>query len=148
MMKTTQLKSNSLKIIFGILSIMILLTFESCTKKISFLISPVVPAAEGTVQVKSDKNKNYVIDLDLIRLAAPERLTPPKKSYVVWMLNQQNSTINLGQIKSTTGFLSNSLKASFKTVSAFKPIKIFITAEDDSDIKYPGSIVILTTDNF
>ncbi|HEY1056219.1 MAG TPA: hypothetical protein VGE24_13830, partial [Emticicia sp.] len=36
---------------------------QSCgTTKYSFITSPVVPAAEGTVKVKKDKNNNYNID--------------------------------------------------------------------------------------
>lgn len=147
-MKTTQNKSIQSYIILLTYSFLIIFLLGSCTKKINFLISPVVPAAEGSVQIKSDKNKNYVIDLDLIRLAAPERLTPPKKLYIVWMLTQQNNPLNIGQINSGTRFLSKSLKASFKTVSAFKPVKIFITAEEEANIQYPSSTVVLTTNNF
>jgi hypothetical protein len=40
------------------------------------------------------------------------------------------------------------LKASFETVSSTKPTKIFLTAEDDASIQYPGSQVVISTNNF
>ncbi len=54
----------------------------------------------------------------------------------------------MGQINSSTGFLSSKLKASFETVSSFKPTRVFITAEDDGNIQIPGMYVVLTTNNF
>jgi hypothetical protein len=44
--------------------------------------------------------------------------------------------------------MSNKLKASFETVSPVKPTKIFITAEDDPGVQYPGTQVVLTTQAF
>jgi len=40
------------------------------------------------------------------------------------------------------------LKADFKTVSSFTPVKIFITAEDDANVQMPASEIILTTERF
>lgn len=129
-------------------AVMILLFFSSCARKISFQTSTVVPAAKGDVKVTRDKNKNYKIKIALSDLAEPARLQPAKNTYVVWMETGDNGTKNLGQINSSTGFLSSKLKADFETVSAFKPAKIFITAEDDASIRYPGMQVVLSTNNF
>ena len=125
-----------------------LLLLTSCAHKISFQNSSVVPAARGDVKVKKDNNHNYVISISLANLAEVNRLQPPKNTYVVWMVTDDQLTKNIGQIKSSTGRFSSSLKASFKTVSSFKPSKIFITAEDDGDIQYPASQVVLSTNNF
>jgi len=132
----------------GILLIMMLFSISSCAKKWEFLTSTVVPAARGTVKVKTDSNKNHVIKLDITNLAEPERLQTPKKLYMVWMLTDQDVTKNLGQIKTSSGTFSKTLKASFETVSTFMPVKIFITAEDDPNIQYPGWEIVLTTDRF
>ncbi len=131
-----------------ITSVLLLFYVSSCARKVSFQPSSVVPAAKGTVKVKKDKNKNYNINISLTNLAQPERLQPSKNTYVVWMETDDNNTKNIGQINSSTGFLSSKLKAKFETVSAFKPKKIFITAEDDASIQYPGTMVILSTNNF
>jgi len=140
-----KLKMNPVKLI---LSGMLLLIFSACSKKITFLTSPVVPAARGNVSVKKDNNNNYKIQVDLDGLAEVSRLQPPKKMYIVWMTSDVNTTKNIGQIKSSTGFMSKNLKASFATVAATKPNKIFITAEDDESVQYPAGEVVLTTDNF
>ena len=95
-----------------------------------------------------DNNHNYVIQMDIMNLAEPGRLQPPKKMYVVWMVTDQKLTKNIGQMDSSSGTFSNKLKADFKTSSAFKPTKIFITAEDDANVQYASSTVVLTTNNF
>ncbi|HRZ97849.1 MAG TPA: hypothetical protein P5084_09840 [Paludibacter sp.] len=127
-------------------SIIVLLSFSSCAVKSHFLNSEIAPAAQGTVQVKIDKNKNYLIKIELSNLSPSTRLTPPKEAYVVWMVNVDNAINNLGQLNSTTNFMSKNLDASFETVSASKPYKIMITAENDVSTQYPSlSEVILTT---
>ena len=119
----------------------------ACTRKISFQTSAVVPAAESAVKVKKDNNNNYTIQVDLSNLSEPERLQPPKKTYVVWMESSDVRVKNIGQINSSTAFLSKRLKASFETVSSIQPTRIFITAEEDGTVQYPG-MQVLTTANF
>lgn len=136
------------KLGFTIATVMMLFIFNSCSKKISFQTSSVVPAAKGAVKVKKDGNNNYQVNLSIENLAESNRLQPSKNTYVVWMETASNGTKNIGQINSSTGFLSSKLKASFQAISSFKPVKIFLTAEDDAAIQYPGMQVVLSTDNF
>jgi hypothetical protein len=147
-MKTTRLNTLTKNILLAVLTITMILSFNSCATKANFLTSSVVPAARGSVKVKKDKNKNYSIKIYLYNLAEANRLQPPKKTYVIWMETDQNITKNLGQTNTSTGLLSKKLKASFETVSSFKPTKIFITAEDEANIQNPGMQVILSTNNF
>lgn len=142
--KSTQPKN----ILLGFLMLMIAFSLSACSKKISFLTSSVVPAARGYVNIKTDNNKNNSIEVHVTELAEVQRLQPARQTYVVWMLTDQDVTKNIGQIKSSSGMMSKQLKASFETVSSFKPVKIFITAEDDADIQYPGSQIILETGKF
>ncbi|HEX6334010.1 MAG TPA: hypothetical protein VFZ78_07270 [Flavisolibacter sp.] len=135
-------------IIIAAVSLFVLFYVSSCATKVSFLNSTVVPAAEGTVKVKKDSNKNYDIKIELKNLAEPDRLQPSKSMYIVWMESSDNATRNLGRISSSSAFMSSKLKGSFEAVSSVKPTKIFITAEDQADIQYPGSLVVLTTNNF
>ncbi|MFY8069218.1 MAG: hypothetical protein ACOVMG_03895 [Flavobacterium sp.] len=127
---------------------MIAISISSCSKKIAFLNSSVVPAARGDVQVHKDKNMNYVINVHISELAEVSRLSPPRQFYIIWMVTDQDITKNIGKLNSKMGGISQQLNASFETVSAFKPNKIFITAEDDASVQFPNSQIILSTDSF
>jgi hypothetical protein len=142
-MKTTKLNSLTKTLFSGILVTIMILSFSSCAKKVYFQLSSVVPAAQGEITVKNDKNNNYVIQMEITNLAYIERLQPAKKSYVVWMETMDNLPKNIGRISS-----SKKLKVDFNTVSTMRPTKIFITAEEDETSQYPGSMVVLTTDRF
>jgi cell division protein FtsL len=142
-MKTAKLNTLTKTFLTGIMATAMLFVFSSCAKKITFLTSSVVPAAEGQITVKNDKNNNYNIQMQITNLADIERLQPAKKSYVVWMETMDNLPKNIGRISS-----SKKLKVEFKTVSPMRPTKIFITAEEDETSQYPGSMVVLTTDRF
>jgi hypothetical protein len=117
-------------------------------KKVVFLSSSVVPAARGYIRVTRDTDENYIIKVRISNLAEVNRLQPSKQVYVVWMVTDREITNSIGQINSSTTFLSTKLKASFKKVSSSKPIKIFITAEQDAATHTPDEQVILSTDRF
>jgi hypothetical protein len=137
-MKTKILKPIILTFIVGIITA---LTFSACTVSNAFLSSAVVPAAQGTVVVKKDANENYAIRVSVTNLAGPERLTPAKVVYVVWSEARDGRSKNLGNMN-----ISDGLNGRFDTVSAFRPMKIFITAEEKADVQYPTlSELILTT---
>lgn len=132
----------------SLLVLMITMSFTSCAKKIAFQTSTIVPAARGDVKIKKDDNKNYLIQVELENLAEVNRLDPPKKAYVVWMESEDSMVKNIGQITSDSKFLSSKLKASFETVTPVKPSKIYITAEDDADVQFPGKQLIMETNRF
>ena len=135
-------------IILSASAIIAIMVLSSCSRKAMFQISPIVPAARGYVKTKRDKNKNYTIQVYLENLAEPNRLTPPKQVYVVWIESANNVSMNVGQVKTGTSIFSSTLKGSFETVSAFKPLKVFITAEEDASVQYPGRMMVMTTNNF
>ena len=108
-----------------------------------FQTSSVIPAARGQVALKKDKNNNYQVQMTLSYLAEPERLSPAKNTYVVWVVSEENEIpVNLGQIIGTS-----KLKVKFETVTSSKPKKIFITGENDASTQYPGNMVVLQTDD-
>lgn len=139
-MKTKKMTYLAKSLVLGMLATLVVFTINSCTKKAHFLKSSVVPAAEGEVKVKKDRNDNYVLKMEINNLAEIDRLQPPKKHYVVWMETDRGTTRNVGLITSTSR-----LKVSFETVSTLRPTRIFITAEEDGNVQYPGSMVVLTT---
>ncbi len=135
------------QVILPVIALLFILTISSCSQKINFQTSNVVPAAKGKVKIKKDKNNNYSITINIDNLAEAKRLEPPKKTYVVW-IETSSGTKNIGQMTSKSGFLSSGLNASLNAVSSFKPTKVFITAENDGDIRYPGSQMVLSTGTF
>ncbi|HEY6503733.1 MAG TPA: hypothetical protein VIZ28_07165 [Chitinophagaceae bacterium] len=147
-MKITRPGTAVKNIRLAVLAVGMIFLFDSCATKINFLSSSVVPAAHGTVKVKKDNNNNYNIQIDLLDLAEPGRLEPARQTYIVWMEAGQDLAKNMGKITSSTSLLSKKFKASFSTVTSSKPGKIFITAEDDANIQYPGSQIVLTTGEF
>ncbi|CAN5460161.1 hypothetical protein BH11BAC2_BH11BAC2_16110 [soil metagenome] len=140
-MKTINFKSGYKKLVAASALFLFTVLLVSCENKINFLTSAVVPAARGYVTVKTDKNKNYVINIHVSDLAESTRLSPPKQTYVVWLTGVEGTAQNIGQIQ------TSKLSAALKTVSPYKPNKVFITAEDEANAQYPGKTV-LTTENF
>lgn len=147
-MKTLKLYPIARSILFFFLALIMALTLDSCATKTKFVPSSIVPAAEGVVSVRQDKNDNYLINVNISNLADPMNLSPARNTYVVWMEGEDNETKNIGQIKSTSALLSKSLKGSFETVSSVKPKKIFLTAENDPSVQYPDNTDVILTTNY
>lgn len=128
-----------------VLAVALLFMFSSCAKKMVFASSSVVPAAVGSVKVKTDKNKNHSIHVKVTHLAPASKLSPPGNTYIVWMVTENSGTKNIGQLKSSGSLLSKTLKASLSTVTSFNPSSFFITAEDNGNVQYPGTQMVLST---
>lgn len=141
-MKTTFIHDLKERSFLFILLLFMIFSLGSCAKKVAFSVSSVIPAAEGAVKVKTDKNENYEIDLNVKNIARPERLQPPKKVYIAWM-ETQGGPMSLGQLS-----ISGNLTGSLETARHQKPTKIFITAENDPNVQHPGMQVVLETESF
>jgi hypothetical protein len=144
----TQIHRTEKKFFSGIIIIFMLVLLASCSSTESFLNSSVVPAATGKVKVKQDGNENYVIKVQIDDLADVERLQTSKDTYVLWMETDRGTNENLGQLKSSSGFLSKQNVASLETVSSFKPVRFFVTAENGVNVRYPDHLEILKTNRF
>jgi hypothetical protein len=142
-MKAPELNSQTKNFFLGILTATMIFSFVSCSPKVVFLTSSVVPAANGYVKIKRDHNNNYVIQVKISTLAGVERLQPAKQTYVIWMVTNDGTNKNIGRVQS-----SNKLKVSFETVSSSKPIQIFLTAEENESVQYPGEQIVLSTGKF
>lgn len=127
---------------------LLLVSITSCFRIVNFTTSGVVPAAEGYIKIARDDNRNYTIDVHVKRLAEPSRLKPPKQFYLVWMESKSNGIKNLGRLDSSTGLFSSHLRALLHAVTPFKPERVFVTAEDQPNITYPGTQVVLSTKTF
>lgn len=120
-----------------ILAIAIMLA--SCATTIKFPVSDTIPAAEISAAKKQDKHDNYKITVTAKYLASPERLNPPKNTYVVWIKTEQGIK-NVGQLKN-----KNAKTAELETLSPFDVSEIFITAEEKGNISNPAGIEISRT---
>ncbi len=127
------------------LAALLVFMLPSCSRKMTFETSQVVPAATGNISVKKSKNTNYLVDVKTTNLAKPQNLTPPKDVYVVWMRTVDNNVRNIGMIKTSSGMFSSALKGELKATATSKPTSFFITAENDGNIQYPGNVVVLQT---
>ncbi|MEO9147083.1 MAG: hypothetical protein ABI237_16160 [Ginsengibacter sp.] len=142
-MKTMKIDNRSARFFSVAILLLIAFMLPSCARKMSFQTSNVVPAAEGSVKVKKNKNKNYDINLSVIRLTDPSRLDPPKKVYIVWMNTEQNGTKDAGQLKTSSSLFPNAMKSSLKPSVPFQPTGVFVTAGDDADMHSPSDQIIL-----
>jgi hypothetical protein len=147
-MKSTVMSFRPKSFLLVLTSVIMILCLSSCAAQADFQVSSVVPAARGSVTVKKDKYNNYLLDIKLTDLAEAGRLTPPKNTYVVWMITDENYIKNIGQIKTSKSLFSKKLNAEFETKSSFRPVRIFITAEYDPEIQNTNSEVVLTTADF
>ena len=120
-----------------ILSLVLMFVLTSCETIIKFPVSTVIPAADISAKIKKDKQNNYAISIIANYLASVERLSPPKKTYVAWIVTKDNTINNIGQLKSNNG-----KKTTLETVSSFEPVEIFITAEDEGNASFPTGIEI------
>jgi hypothetical protein len=143
-MSAKDLKTNPL-ILFIIIVIMVM-SASSCARRMTFTTSRIVPSAEGRVKIKKDKNDNYAIELKVRHLPDSKRLDPPRKTYIVWMETVRNGTRNIGNLNTSSGLFSKTLKSSLNTVSPYKPVSFFITAENTEGITYPNGEVVLRTE--
>jgi len=123
-----------MKTIKNIVFVALILILSSCSTVIKFPVSTIAPAAEGKAIIKTDKNKNYVIDLKVKYLANPGRLNPPRQNYIVWISTEKERAINIGMLVS-----DKKNNASLRGVTSSKPVQIFITAEDKNNVEWPGN---------
>ena len=122
-------------VIIGVAALM-----TSCASIAKFPVSSTVPAADITVTKKQDKNNNYVIELTARNLAEVSRINPQMNNYSVWIVVDNGTTKNVGQLTN-----NNAKKAVLKTVTPFDVKEIFITAEEQGDLSYPAGTEISRT---
>lgn len=129
-----KIKIKAMKTIKYVIILALIIALGACSTIVKFPLSEIAPAADGRAMIKTDKNKNYVIDVKIKYLAKADRLNPPRQHYIVWISTENEKAINIGMLVS-----DKKNNASLRGVSSSKPTQIFITAEDDNNIKWPGN---------
>lgn len=126
------------------LALILALSLASCSNKVNFQTSSIVPAAEGWAKVKRTDN-NYTVRIRINHLAPAENLNPPQEVYTIWVDTEANGIKWLGSMKSSSGFLSRTLKASFDATLPYQPVRVIITAERENHPEHPGFYTVLQT---
>lgn len=114
---------------------------EACTSSMNFMGSSAVPAATGKAEVKRDKNDNYQIQVWVRNLAPADRLSPPARTYAVWVETDRTNVRKLGLLEPRNKALEARLTASV----AAEPTRVFITAENNPETQYPAGTEMLST---
>ena len=102
-------------------------------KKYPLTAATSVPAANGEINVGKDRNGNTNLELKVKHLAKPDRLSPPKAAYLVWLKGSGGEISPAGQLT-----VNGKLEGSFKTVTPLRTFDVIITAEDDLGSRTPG----------
>ncbi len=129
-----------MKTVKGLIIVAVVLFLTSCASTIKFPVSNVTPAAVITATKKTDKNNNFKIDVKALHLSSPDRINPPKKVYVVWVVTDENGIKNIGQLTN-----KNAKTAKLFTTTPFRVAEIFITAEEQGNVSSPEGIEISRT---
>lgn len=103
--------------------------------------SDLVPSATGKVEVDTDDNGNRVLNVRVYHLVDPEKLSPPRNGYVVWVQANGKDPENLGMLK-----VDKDLEGSLEGTTPYKNFKVFITAEEDPKPDQPSGTEILRAD--
>ncbi len=110
-------------------------------KDVQMVAGPSNPAARCTIHLHVGDNGNTEMDMKAESLAPPSALTPPKNAYLVWIQPPDAEPHNLGQIAP-----DKNEKAELKTETPNKRFKIFITAENQAQVKSPEGPTVLSGD--
>ena len=113
------------------------LIMSSCATTIKFPVSDITPAADIVATMDKDNNGNIKITVSAKNLAAVERLNPPKRAYLVWIVSERDGVRNIGKLLN-----KNAQNTGLETITPFKFSEIFITAEDYADASFPTGIEI------
>lgn len=120
---------NTLKTLLIAVSILIL---NSCATTAKFPISNLVPAADISAKKKTDSHKNITLEITAENLASPNRLNPSGNNYSIWIVTKDQAIENVGQL-----IIKNAKKSVFKTVTPFDFNEVFITVENQGNLKAP-----------
>ena len=115
--------------------------FSSGGKKVSMLPSHDTPAARGNITIKSGHGNNANLEIKVQSLAHPTTLTPPKHAYVVWIQAPGDQPQNQGEM-----MVNNKQQGQLNTVTSYPRFKVFITPEDNAQVKTPTGNEVLSAD--
>jgi hypothetical protein len=100
--------------------------------------SNIVPGATAQLRVANEKDGNSQLEVKANGMAKPSRLTPAAKTYVVWVQQEGSQPKSQGELK-----VGNNHKGDLKMATTLHTFNVFVTAETDSQAKFPSEQVVL-----
>jgi len=99
-----------------------------------------IPAAEGKIKLKTTRNGNVEIKLEVKHLAPPGRIVPGASVFVVWArgLAPAAEAQNLGALKT-----DKNLKGKIRADTAMSSFDLFITCEQSQTVTVPAAPELL-----
>lgn len=129
-----------MKTVSYLLTLIVVLSLTACGTTAKFPVSSVAPASDIKAVKKTDSNKNITLEITAKNLASPDRMSPPGNVYSVWIVTNEYGIKNVGQL-----MIDNAKKSSFKTLTPFDFNEVFITVENQGDLKFPTGVEISRT---
>jgi hypothetical protein len=96
------------------------------------------PAAEGKVVTGTDRNGNTDVEIAVRHLAEPQKLSPAKQGYLVWIQAHGKQPELQGVLR-----VNENLEGTLKTSTPYKVFDVLITAEDNLRPDSPSELVVL-----
>ncbi len=123
----------------------LLLAFLGCSQPsetFEFGVSPVTPAALGSVTTTVGANGNTNLTIDVHHLSPPDRVVQGSAVYVVWakQLDANNPPSSLGALK-----VNDKLDGRLETLTVFRSFDLTITPEATATVAAPTGKVVLET---
>jgi hypothetical protein len=99
------------------------------------------------VKVKADQHEQYRITIYLTHLMKNPHIQSEKQSYVVWMVSESGIIQNIGALQESF-FSPHAFKSTFRPGVFEKPVRIYITVEDDPGILTSDTAIVFSTSRF
>jgi hypothetical protein len=99
-----------------------------------------IPSAAGKVKVKSEKDGNARVKVEVAHLAPPDQAFDRASTYVVWLKPEAGDPQNVGVLR-----VDKKLKGELETRTAFKDFQVIVTAERDPNTTAPSGQSVMDT---
>lgn len=126
------------------LSMMSLMACGSTSDLLTSCFIPVSPY----VKVKADRHDQYRITFYQSHLMKIPQGQSEKQSYVVWMVTDSGVTQNIGVLRASSWLSTGAFKSTFRPGLYERPVRIYITVEDDPGILTSNTAIVYSTSRF
>ena len=99
-----------------------------------------IPSASGKVKVKTEKDGNTRVKVEVAHLAQPAQAFDQKSIYVVWLKPRAGTAQNVGVLN-----VDSKLKGELETRTAFKDFQVIVTAEETANTTMPSGRPVMNT---